>query len=64
MQVNDLKKTRTLVNQRGERSRSGSHEIRGTVISVVVGVRVLRTLDLINYLHTTLSQSPKLCHAR
>ena len=36
------------VKRRGERSRSGWHEIRGTVIGVVVGVRILRTLDFIN----------------
>jgi len=42
------------VKRRGERSRSGWHEIRGTVISVVVGVRVICTLDFINYLHTQL----------
>jgi len=49
------------VNQRGERSRIGWYEIRGTIISVVVGVRVLRTLDFINYLHTQLFHNhPKL----
>jgi len=42
------------LKRRGERSRGGFHEIRGTVVSVAVGVHVLRTFDFIDDLHTQL----------
>ena len=42
------------VKRRGERNRSGGHEIWGTVVDVVVSVRVLRTSDIIDDLDTQL----------